>query len=638
MIRFTNASLQRGQKPLFADINLTIYHGQRCGITGANGTGKSSLFQLLLGGLAIDKGDMEVPAQAVIAHVAQETPGLAKPAIEYVIDGDQILRKAEAEIERLQQLPELSESQSHALANALAHFEEVDGYSAHSRAGKLLDGLGFSQVQMQHNVSEFSGGWRMRLNLAQALMCKSDILLLDEPTNHLDLEAVVWLEQWLGRYSNTLLLISHDRDFLNAVCNHVIHVSNLQLDMYKGNYDDFERMRAEKMEQHQAQYQKQQREISHLEQFITRFKAKASKAKQAQSRVKALEKMVKLTPLQQDSPFTFSFAEPERAGDPLVRLDDVQLGYGDTPLLTEINFSLRAGDRYGILGHNGSGKSTLVKHLASKLPALEGKVHQTDRLKLGYFAQHQLDELDVDASPLLIIQRLDKTATEQSIKNFLGGFNFKGDRVTEKVKIFSGGEKARLALAKIVYLKPNLLLLDEPTNHLDLQMRDALTLALQSFSGAIVVISHDRYLLRACCDEFLLVEDGAVTMYQGDLDDYRQTMLKSKSSAEKNNKDSSQSALATGNVKKEKRQLTAAQREQLKPYTQKLRALEKEMGKVTKQLGKINEQLTDVSLYEAESSSLLQELLTKQGALKKQLDSVETDWMSVSEQIEILQA
>lgn len=638
MIKLEKATLQRGPNILIDQSDLTVYPGHRCGISGANGTGKSSLFKLLLGELSLDKGELTLPQQAVIAHVAQETPSLPCAAVEYVMDGDQAFRAAERRVERLQNIDNPTDAEATELAVAIGDFEQMDGYTARARAGKLLNGLGFSPDEIDWPVSEFSGGWRMRLNLAQALMCKSDILLLDEPTNHLDVEAVMWLERWLAQYNNTLLLISHDRDFLNAVCNHIIHLHDQKLTIYKGDFDDFERMRAEKMAHQQAAYEKQQDEIAHLENFIRRFKAKASKAKQAQSRVKALEKMAKVAPLKSENPFTFQFMAPEQAGDPLLRLDNVVLGYGQTEVLRQVNLSLRSGDRYGLLGQNGQGKSTLLKHLAGDLPAISGLQQQTDRLKIGYFAQHQMDALDLEATPLVIIQRLDQKAKEQAIKNFLGGFNFKGDRVNEPVSIFSGGEKARLALAVLVWQRPNLLLLDEPTNHLDLQMRDALTHALQDFVGAIVIISHDRYLLRACCDEFLWIHDGQVQTLEGDLDDYRQMLLSVErgvlpsDSSDESKRESN--TIKSTNSKHAQRKRSAAKRAELKPLTQALRQVEKRLDRLTRKEADYAAELSDEKWYQEPNKSELQDLLRQHADTKQALAEAEEEWLSLSEQIE----
>lgn len=645
MIKLTNAALQRGQKVLFEDASFTLHDGYRCGISGQNGTGKSSLFQLILGQLAVDKGELSLPPHAVIAHVAQETPSLNQSAVEYVMDGDEPCRAAEREVVRYEAMEINTAEAATGMAEAIAEFERLGGYTMRARAAKLLDGLGFSPDQIDLPVSDFSGGWRMRLNLAQALMSPSDILLLDEPTNHLDMEAVLWLEQWLNRYQNTLLLISHDRDFLNAVCDHIIHLHQQDMTLYTGNYDDFERMRAEKMLQQQSAYTKQQAEIAHMEDYVRRFRAKATKAKQAQSRLKALERMTKIAPLQRENPFTFSFLPPERAGDPLLRLEQVGIGYGDQPVLTDVNLSFRAGDRFGVLGQNGSGKSTLIKFIAGNLTSQTGTIHQTDKLRTGYFAQHQMEALDGNASPLLIIQRLDKKATEQSIKNFLGGFNFKGDRVNDPVHIMSGGEKARLAMAALVWQKPNLLLLDEPTNHLDIQMRDAITLALQNFEGAILVISHDRYLLRACVDQFIWVHDGSVSPFDGDLDDYKKQLqqLKKQENATSaaignaesasNQKPTDTSANQT-NTQKAARQLSAEQRQQLKPLRQKLRTAEQHLDKLLDKAAKLSAALADSTIYDDANKDKLQQLLAEHSDTKQQLEEVEETWMLLTEEME----
>ncbi|MGD8484007.1 MAG: ATP-binding cassette domain-containing protein, partial [Thioalkalispiraceae bacterium] len=517
MLNFDQLSLRRGPRELLHDVSCVIHHGQKVGITGANGVGKSSLFALIRGQLQADSGDFALPANTVIAHVAQETPALDRPAIDYVIDGDQQLRDIEQRIRHAEQ-----QHDGEQLAHLYAELESIDGYSANTRAAKLMQGLGFSSAQQHTPVTDFSGGWRMRLNLAQALMCRSDLLLLDEPTNHLDLEAVLWLEDWLRSYPGTLLLISHDRDFLDRITTHIAHIEQGTLTLYTGNYSAFEIRRAEQLANQQAAYEKQQREIKHMQSFVDRFRAKATKARQAQSRLKALQRMEVISQAHVDSPFHFQFKQPDKLPDTLLQLDEVNIGYADTPILGKVTLSIRQGDRLGLLGYNGAGKSTLIKLLAGELSAQGGEIKTARDLNIGYFAQHQLEQLDGEASPLLHLQRLDPKATEQSLRNFLGGFGFGNDMAVSKVAPFSGGEKARLVLAMIVYQKPNLLLLDEPTNHLDLEMRHALSVALQDYVGAMLIVSHDRHLLRSVTDSLLLVADGRVSPFDGDLDDYRQ--------------------------------------------------------------------------------------------------------------------
>ncbi|MDO9140005.1 MAG: ATP-binding cassette domain-containing protein, partial [Methylobacter sp.] len=487
MLNFRNITLRRGARVLFANASFTIHKGQKVGFTGANGAGKSSFFALVLGELHLDEGDFSMPPALEIAHVAQETPAVVRSAIDYVIDGDQPLRRLQAQLLAAEQADDgLKQAELHAA------LDTIGGYTAQARASRLMNGLGFTADQEVKPVNSFSGGWRMRLNLAQALMCRSDVLLLDEPTNHLDLDAVIWLQDWLCKYPGTLLLISHDRDFLDTITSHIVNIEQNKADIYTGNYSAFERMRAEKLAQQQSSYLKQQREIAHMQSFVDRFKAQATKARQAQSRIKALERMELIAQAHVDSPFDFSFPKPGKMPNPLLTLDKVDIGYGQSCVIKQAGLSISPGDRIGLLGPNGAGKSSLIKVLAGDMQPLSGTRNEAEALKIGYFAQHQLEQLRVDESPLWHLQQLDKQATEKDLRNFLGGFDFCGDKVMEVVKPFSGGEKARLVLALLVYQNPNLLLLDEPTNHLDLEMRHALSVALQDYEGAIVVVSHDR--------------------------------------------------------------------------------------------------------------------------------------------------
>ncbi len=515
MLQLDHLSLRRGPRLLIDDASAQIHPGQRVGLTGANGTGKSSLFALILGEFGPDAGSLQLPKDWVIAHVAQHTPADARPAIDYALDGDAELRHIEAQLIEAEQADD-----GHRLGQLHERMDHIGGYQARARAARLLHGLGFKPGEEERPVSDFSGGWRMRLNLAKALMCRSDLLLLDEPTNHLDLDAVIWLEDWLKRYPGTLLLISHDRDFLDNVVTQVAHIEQGRLTLYTGNYTAFERARAERLANQQAAFEKQQREISHMQAFVDRFRAKATKARQAQSRLKALERMTVIAPAHVDSPFHFAFKPPAKNPRPLLRLDEAAAGYGDTAIFSDARFSLNPGDRVGLLGPNGAGKSTLIKLLAGDLTPLAGERLAAQDLAIGYFAQHQLEQLHPAHSALEHLQQLDPKASEQSLRDFIGGFGFNGDRATCPVAPFSGGEKARLVLALLVYQKPNLLLLDEPTNHLDLEMRLALAEALQDFAGAMVIVSHDRHLLRVTCDQLVLVHGGRVREFDGDLDDY----------------------------------------------------------------------------------------------------------------------
>lgn len=630
MIGLNEVSLQRGHKPLLEKANLLVHAGQRVGVIGANGTGKSSLFQLFLGQLHADHGEVELPKQLRISHMAQEVAHSDRTALDYVLDGDIELRETQAAIEAAQ-----ANDDNNALAHAFDKLDAIDGHSAPSRAQQLLNGLGFAHGDHQRRVNEFSGGWRIRLNLAQALMCPSDLMLLDEPTNHLDLDATVWLEQWLLRYQGTLLLISHDRDFLDSVATHIARLYQHQINYYKGNYSAYERQHAERMAQQQANYEKQQAERAHLQRFVDRFKAKATKAKQAQSRVKALERMEDIAPAHIDSPFHFEFGEPPKPSTPLLYLEKAGLGYEGKEILANVGLSITPGSRIGLLGPNGAGKSTLIKTLVGDLPLRDGIRHAGDNLHVGYFAQHQLEALDLSVSPVTQIQRLSPTVSEQTIRNFLGGFNFHGDVATGSPENFSGGEKARLALALVVWQKPNLLIMDEPTNHLDLEMCHALTMALQSFSGAMILVSHDRHLLRNSVDEFLLVAGGQVQPFNGDLDEYQQWMLKSKQEA--NAVNTTDKGEAPKVDRKEQRRQAAEQRKQLQPLKKKVSKIEASIETNETELAALEEKLLDTSLYESGKQDELQQILQRQGELKQQNEAFEEEWMQLHEELEALE-
>src|SRR5688572_679163 len=527
MIRLSQLTLIRGTKVLLEAADVVLNPGDKIGLIGANGTGKSSLFALLRGELHQDQGEFDYPARWRVAHVAQETPALDRPALDYAIDGDTTLRRLETELAAAE-----AADDGMLMGELYAALGDADAYTARSRAEQLLHGLGFSHEQMGEPVASFSGGWRMRLNLAQALMCPSELLLLDEPTNHLDLDAIIWVEEWLKRYAGTLVIVSHDRDFLDGVVNVIVHIDAKKLKRYSGNYSSFEVQRAAAVVLASGMIEKQARERAHLESFIERFRAKASKAKQAQSRMKMLAKMEELAPLHVTAPFQFEFREPLKAPDPLLVLEDVDAGYqtdGTYKLVVGgIKFALASGQRYGLLGINGAGKSTFIKTIAGELEPLSGTATFNNGLVVGYFAQHQVEMLRDDESPLWHLARIAPRVREQELRNFLGSFNFPGDMATGSIAHFSGGEKARLALALIVWQRPNLLLLDEPTNHLDLETREALTVALAQFEGTLVLVSHDRHLLRATTDQFLIVADGRLREFDGDLEDYRDWLLKSK--------------------------------------------------------------------------------------------------------------
>jgi ATP-binding cassette, subfamily F, member 3 len=630
LIQLKNITITRGIKVLIKAVSWQLHPGHKVGLTGANGTGKSSLFAMLRGELVADKGDFGIPASWVIGHVAQETPALSISALQFVLEGDEELHHIENAL-----LEAEANSQGERIAELHGRLSEIEGYAAKARAATLLNGLGFSQTDLQSPVSTFSGGWRVRLNLARALMCRSDLLLLDEPTNHLDLEAVIWLENWLKSYSGTLLLISHDRDFLDAIVNHIAHIELQTLVLYKGGYSDFERQRAEKMALQQAMYEKQQHKVAHLHKYIDRFKAQATKARQAQSRIKALERMEMVSAAHVDSQFTFSFRPPISAPEPLMAIHDIDVGYADKLILSHVSLTVRPKERIGLLGPNGAGKSTLIKLLAGELNANAGKRVLGKDLTIGYFAQHQLEQLRAEESPLQHMQRLDKKATEQELLNYLGGFDFRGDMARAPCEKFSGGEKSRLALALLIWSRPSLLLLDEPTNHLDLEMRHALTLALQTFEGGVVLISHDRSLLRTSCDQFLLVANGKASMFDGDLDDYASWIAeqRSKEIVAVMNEALPTNQKNTYAQKKLERQARIAER---KPLIKESEKLEKEINAWQLEKSTCDARLNDAALYENADKTELQALLKQQSALTFNIAQAEERWLHVQEQLEML--
>jgi len=628
MIELKDIDLYQGSGLLLDSVSLKVHDGWHTGLTGRNGCGKSSLFSLLMGQLAPDKGECNIPERWEVAHMAQETPVLELSALNYVVDGDKELRH----LERQLQLAE-KQGDDHGIAQLHHKLDAINAYTSESRAARLLDGLGFGHSSIHNSVSSFSGGWRMRLNLAQTLMCRSDMLLLDEPTNHLDLDAILWLENWLKNYKGTLIIISHDREFLDSVASHILHIENKSLDYYKGNYSEFEERRAVRLQQSQAAFTKQQHEIQHIQKFISRFKAKASKAKQAQSRIKALEKLELIAPAHADSPFHFDFRSPKKLVNPLLRISESAVGYDNKTVLGDISLQLGPESRIGLLGPNGAGKSTLIKTLAGTLPMIAGETWRSEHCKTGYFAQHQVDQLDMLATPLIALTRIAPGETEQKLRNYLGGFGFQGDLVNSPAGKFSGGEKARLALALIIWKKPNLLLLDEPTNHLDLEMRHALTLALQSYQGAMVLVSHDRHLLRNTTDTLLLVADGAVDGFTGDLDEYANWLANYKSMQNK--------ALDGGSTEKEvrsdrktDRKKSAEARARLRPYKQRIEKIEKSLSALQNDLSSIEQLLADPGIYEESSKTPLTKLLKEQGALKQQVEALETEWMVAHDEME----
>lgn len=628
MIEIKNLSLQRGNKQLLNNASLTIYPGQRIGLIGKNGTGKSSLFALIEGKISHDSGDIRLPKHWQLATVKQETPALDIPALDYVLQGD-------SELQQLQQLLQQAEDDDDGFKQAEYHarLDEIGAYSAPARAAKLLNGLGFSQQEQQQPVKSFSGGWRMRLNLAQALMCRTDLLLLDEPTNHLDLETVLWLEQHLAGLDTTQIIISHDRDFLNATTTQTVELTQQQLILYGGNYDFYQQERAQRLTQQQAAYLKQQAHIQHLQSFIDRFKAKATKAVQAQSRIKALARLERIAPAHLDSEFSFQFAQPDHLPNPLLKLEHINLGYGDKTVLHDIDLSVESGARYGLLGVNGSGKSTLIKAISGSLKPLSGQIIRAEKLKIGYFAQHQLETLRADQSPVWHIQQLSPAVREQEIRNFLGSFAFIGDMALQPITPFSGGEKARLALAMIVWQKPNLLLLDEPTNHLDLDMRHALTVALQTFKGALIVVSHDRSLLESTTDALIYLSDGELKHFDGDLSNYRQWRL----TQDQHNGEQPQDSRDNHNRKEQKR-IEAQQRQQrarlIKPLLKNIEKAEQDMGNWQQQRKQHEAFLASEEAYLDENQTKLQQTLTQLAELKVKLAQTEEKWLEWQQEVE----
>jgi ATP-binding cassette subfamily F protein 3 len=660
MIRFQQVSLMRGIKPLLDNVDVTLNPGDKIGLIGANGAGKSSLFGLLRGELHADLGSIDFPAKWRMAYVAQETPALDRPALEYAIDGDVTLRRLEDELAFLESEPE-SSANGILIGELYSALADADAYTVRSRGEQLLTGLGFTMEQMQQPVASFSGGWRMRLNLAQALMCPSDLLLLDEPTNHLDLDAIIWLEDWLKRYTGTLIIISHDRDFLDGVVNVIVHIDERKLKRYSGNYSSFERQRSAQMILAQGTMEKQARQRAHLESFINRFKAQASKARQAQSRMKALAKMEELAPLRAAAEFSFEFREPANAPNPLLVMENVNAGYKienehdhsvlEKTIVSDINFSLQIGQRIGLLGVNGAGKSTLIKTIAGELTPLAGDSQFGKGLAIGYFAQHQVEMLRHEESPLWHLAHIAPTVREQELRNFLGSFNFNGAMVTSKIAPFSGGEKARLALALIVWQRPNLLLLDEPTNHLDLETREALTMALAQFEGTLVVVSHDRHLLRATTDQFIIVADGKLQPFDGDLDDYRDWLFKTKLATKTNAIGAplpavaakATSAIAPTTVtptadKREQKRVDAEERQKLaarkKPIESKLKKLEEQIAKRNAQKTVVDTRLAEPEMYDQANKKELKTLLTDQAFYAKELEQLEAEWIEQQEALE----
>ena len=632
MLQAKNLGVRRGVKLLFEDASFQIHPGQKVGITGANGTGKSSLFALILKQLHADSGDCSYPDNWIVAHVSQELADSDRQAIEFVLDGDSELRQVQLAIEN-------AEKAEDGLQVAALHgkLDNIDGYTARSRASQLLAGLGFKASDETRAFNEFSGGWQMRLNLAKALMCRSDLLLLDEPTNHLDLDTIIWLESWLSAYRGTLLLISHDRDFLNNICTHIAHLEHHRIQLYTGNYSAFEHIRAERLANQQSEYLKQQRHIAHIESYIERFRAKATKARQAQSRLKALERMQTIAPAHVDSPFHFSLFEPEKIPNSLLHMESVDAGYGDILILKDIDFQLLPGDRIGLLGPNGAGKSTFIKVLANQMAISSGEYRLAKETRIGYFAQHQLEQLHDQHTPVEHLQQIDRHSREAELRDYLGRFGFSNDMALSKIENFSGGEKSRLVLSMLIYQRPNLLLLDEPTNHLDLEMREALAEALQEFSGAMVIVSHDRHLLNSTCDQLLLVNQQSVSEFPLGLDDYPRWLSEHNAALSVNtsNDDSNKSKSSTKTLtNKERKRLEAEQRQKTLPLRKRIEKLEADMQQISNELTEIDQMLSNSDIYTDQNKQRLQQLLLKKAEFDKSHDTAETEWFECTEELE----
>ncbi len=629
MLRVAGVTLRRGARVLLDDASMNVHPGQKVGLVGPNGAGKTSLFALIRNELHADAGEVSMPPRWVMSYVAQETPAVEREALEFVMDGDAELRELEGAIAEAEAAHDTGER----VGELHGRYGEIGGYQARSRAQTLLAGLGFDEAAQARTVATFSGGWRMRLNLARALMCRADLLLLDEPTNHLDLDAVLWLEDWLTAFPGAVILITHDREFLDRVAGHIVHVEGEKLNAYTGNYTAFEATRAARLALQQSAHARQERKVAHLEAFITRFRAKATKARQAQSRIKALEKMERIAAAHVDAPFSFGFKPPAEKPRQLVAMEEAVIGYPGKTVLSGIDWSVLPGDAIGLLGPNGAGKSTLLKTLVGDLPLLGGEMNRAQGLRIGYFAQHQVDQLRLEHTALWHLEKLAPGEREQAFRDFLGGFDFRGDQVTQRVQSFSGGEKARLALALIVWQRPNLLLLDEPTNHLDIEMREALAEALMDFEGALVVVAHDRHLLAATTDQWLLVADGRVAPFDGDLDDYKQWAREYHARGSRRD----DSAIAAPNRREERRvQAQARQREAQakKPFEKRLAAIEAELSALTEESAATESWLATAEAYEEGNRERLQESLKRRAEVGGRASALEDDWLWIQAEME----
>ena len=666
MIEFKDVGVRRDGRELFAGASFQLHPGHKVGLTGNNGTGKSTLFALLLTQMGtgdtevtLDRGEVSIPDSWQVAHMAQEVGASTQTAIDYVLSGDEQWYEINA---ALNDLSSVSDDQIGVLHQ---QFDEIDGYRTPTKAAQIMAGLGFKTSQHELPVEGFSGGWRMRLNLAKTLMSRADLMLLDEPTNHLDLDAILWLETWINAYTGLVIVISHDQAFLDATVGHILHVEQQKITLYTGNYQQFIRTRHERMAQQQQAFEKQQATKAHLDDFIRRFRAKASKAKQAQSRIKQLERMAELSPMMADNPFSFRFYEPANMSSPLIEMSNADIGYSETPLLHNANVQVTPDTRLGLLGMNGAGKSTLIKALVGEIGILSGSYRVSDTLKLGYFNQHQMDTLDAAATPMQMLRRLAGKTSDAELRSFLGSFDFRGDRIDTASELFSGGERARLTLALIVWQRPNVLVLDEPTNHLDLQMRQALTIALQGFKGAVVLVSHDRELIANVCDELFLVHDGQIDEFDGDISDYgkwlaekrKQENASDKNTGKKKNRKDDKKSVSretdTGSAnsqitkpstsqsgnqvsskasaapasnkaaqplisKEDQRKLAAEQRKLTAPIRREIENTEKALAKIDEKLAILETKLANTELYEESRKADLLLLLDEQTALQQQ--------------------
>ena len=634
MIEFKDVAVRREGRLLFSEVNLQLHKPQKIGLTGNNGTGKSTLFATILGEHQTDVGQIEMPSNWQIAHMAQEVHATQMRVIDYVLSGDGEWYELN---QKLQNQAELSESE---IAPIYGRFEEIDGFRTPTKAAQILSGLGFNEDEHKRAVATFSGGWRMRLNLARTLMHRADVLLLDEPTNHLDLDAILWLEEWLSKFDGLIMLISHDQEFLDVVCGHILHIEHSKITLYTGNYSQFVRTRSERLAQQQQAFEKQQATRAHLEDYIRRFRAKATKAKQAQSRIKQLSSMTELAPVMADSAFSFQFYPPSHMASPLISLENASIGYDDKALITKVNLQITPDVRLGILGANGAGKSTLIKALVGELPIIDGKHKVSETLKLGYFNQHQMDSLDDNATPMVMLRRLAGATSDADLRAFLGSFDFRGDKIDTECRLFSGGERARLTLALIVWQRPNVLVLDEPTNHLDLQMRNALMLALQNFEGALILVSHDRGLITSVCDSLILVANGRADEFTGDMADYAEHLKQARLERQARSNAASESKPANGTKelsKEEKRKLAAQNRNKTAPLRKQIEKLEKQLEKHSENLANIEAQLSDQSLYDDANKDKLLGLLAEQTDAQKQLAEVEESLLMAMDELENLE-